>query len=99
MTVYKPKYNKTNGLICRKDNTKKKTRCAGCEITKRCTKHSRSFPCPKTNWSHIHQCKSYDLIAYPKREDAVMALEEICIAMKNNQPLENTLGFKLGMIV
>lgn len=99
MTVYERQYYNTKDLICRTDLTKKKTRCAGCEVIKRCTKHSKSFPCPQTTWRHIHQCSSFDLIAYPKRDDAVIALESISIAIRDNMPLEDTLGFKLGMVV
>jgi hypothetical protein len=99
MTVYPSQYYNAKDLICRRDLTKKKTRCAGCEITKRYTKYSKSFPCPQTTWRHIHQCPSFNLISYPKREDVVIGLESICIAIRNNSPLEDTLGFKLGMVV
>lgn len=99
MTVYERQCYNGKVLICRTDLTKKKTRCPGCELTKRYTKHSKSFSCPQTTWRHIHQCPSFDLISYPKRKDAVIALESICIAIQNNSPLKQTLGFKLGMIV
>jgi hypothetical protein len=98
MTVFEKQYNPKD-LVCKTDLTKKKTRCPACEKVKRCTRHSRSFPCPQTTWRHIHQCPNYKLISYPNRKVAVDALEEISLALRNNLPLEKTLGFRLGMIV
>lgn len=99
MTVYVRQYYNAKVLVCKEDDTKKKLRCAACEKLKRNTKHSKSFPCPKTLWRHIHQCQNYDLISYPKKQDAIDALEEICLALQNDTSLDITLGNKLGMVV
>lgn len=99
MTVYEPQYYNTKDLICRKDKTRIKLRCPACELLKRNTKHSKSFPCPLTTWRHIHQCLNFKLISYPTRTIAVCALEEICQAKRNNIPLDKTIGWKLGMVV
>lgn len=99
MTVYEPQYYKTKVVICRKDKIRIKLRCPACELLKRNTKHSISFPRPQTLWAHIHQCQNFSLIAYPTKDVAVNALEEICLAKRSNASLENTMGFKLGMIV
>lgn len=99
MTIYERQYYNTKHLICRTARTKIKLRCAACELLKRNTKHSRSFPCPRTLWHHIHQCSNYNLISDPKKEDAIDALEEICLVLQNGGSLKDTIGNKLGMIV
>jgi len=99
MTLYKRQYYNTKGLICRTDKTQRKFRCPGCEKTKRNTKFSKSHSSPQKTFYHIYQCDSFTLIPYPKRPDAVAALEEACLAIKNNTPLEETTAWKLGMII
>ena len=98
MTVYERQCNNTIDLICKAVLTKN-VRCAACEKLKQYTKHSKMFSSAQTLLRHIHQCSNYDLISYPKKQDAIIALEEICLAMKNNTPLTKTVGYKLGMIV
>jgi len=58
-----------------------------------------SFPYPQKLWGHIHQCQNFKLIGFITKDNAVDALEEICLTKRNNRELDKTLGWKLGMIV